>query len=118
MKRAKCRVFRSSNSFRDWSRSTVKKFNCAGLEKKNGFGCRGTPRVYIRTSSEDGCYEHIPPVKSISAERIFLRFIMEIYPGRGIPMKNFVEHYLLQELLTIKQWSNGTGCKQCTYDLR
>ena len=43
---------------------------------------------------------------------------MEIYPGRGIPMKNFVEHYLLQELLTIKQWSNGTGCKQCTYDLR
>ena len=34
MKRAKCRVFRSSNSFRDWSRSTVKKFNCAGLEKK------------------------------------------------------------------------------------
>ena len=32
---------------------------------------------------------------------------MEIYPGRGIPMKNFVEHYLLQELLTIKQWSNA-----------
>ena len=43
---------------------------------------------------------------------------MEIYPGRGIPMKNFVEHYLLQELLTIKQWYNGTGCKRCTYDLR
>ena len=34
MKRAKCRVFRISNSFRDWSKSTVKKFNCAGLEKK------------------------------------------------------------------------------------